>query len=64
MLVLLPLNLVNRPENVWQKLRLKLSPHAPQQWRNLFTNELVDTTQEPTLASLVEKFPIAVFVTS
>lgn len=64
MLVLLPLNLVNRPENVWQKLRLKLPPHAPQQWRNLFTNELVDATQEPTLASLVEKFPIAVLVTS
>jgi (1->4)-alpha-D-glucan 1-alpha-D-glucosylmutase len=64
MLVLLPLNLLNRSQSVWQKLRLKLPPHAPQQWRNLFTGQTVNTVSQPTLPSLVQTFPIAVLVSS
>ena len=42
-------------------IRVSLPTDAPQQWTNIFTNETINFTNDGSLLSSLQKFPVAVF---
>ncbi|MFC5270202.1 malto-oligosyltrehalose synthase [Adhaeribacter terreus] len=66
-LVLVPLNVVNLTEaehfplcqKTWQHATIYLPVHAPENWKNIFTNEAISLRNEVVLAEVFASFPIA-----